>query len=83
MFILNSEKTKIFARLHLLEEVAKGTAERLRALEITAKEISNRDKVALDIRAKKLAQQKERQREYNRTYKAKMKAKKEAEQVTA
>jgi phage FluMu protein gp41 len=83
MFISNLEKSRISARLHLLEEIVKGMTERLRVLEATSNELTKKDKIDLEIRAKKLAHQKERQREYNRAYKAKVKARKEAAKVQA
>jgi hypothetical protein len=45
-------------------------------LEATTKGLISKDEIALEIRAKKLMEKKERQREYNRKYKARLKAEK-------
>ena len=77
MFISKTERMDISQRLYVLEEMLKNMGERIRSLEATTKELISKDEIALEIRAKKLMEKKERQREYNRKYKARLKAEQE------
>jgi hypothetical protein len=81
MFISNLERSKISSRLHVLEEMAKNMAERIRVLESDAKKNVMIDKKVLLSEAEKIKIQKEKQKVWSKRYYERKKAKKKNESL--